>query len=47
MYGCQGGKEVVDELGDWDGHKYPNEAIYKIDNLRTYWIAQGTLLGAL
>ena len=34
-------------MGEWDRHKYPIETMYKIGNLRTYCIAQGTLLGAL
>ena len=44
---AKGERRWWDELGDWDGHKYPIETMYKIDNLKTYCIAQGTLLGAL
>ena len=31
MYGYQGGKGW-EELGDWDGHIYVLDTMYKIDN---------------
>ena len=40
------GEEMWDEIGDWDWHIYTT--MYKIKKLiRTYCIAQGTLLSAM
>ena len=44
-YGYQGGRRGWDEVGNWCGHVYTIDTIYKITE--NYCRVQGTLLKAL